>query len=94
MNTNQTSEAGEKLPDPMNGKNNPVHPGIYLVVLQNAEGQHGGCYLWDGECWRGWVTMFDPPEWDPAEMHNCKVVDWMNPDHAMREIYKHRKGQA
>lgn len=80
-----------KLPDPINGLTPPPRPGIYLCVVQNNEGQRADCCQWDGECWSGWVTMFDPPEWDPAEMHNCTVVDWMDPDEAMRNIYKNRK---
>lgn len=80
----------KNLPGPINGTKKPPRPGVYLVTVQNASGQHGACYLWDGKCWLGWVTMFDPPEWDQAEFHNCRVVDWVDPDDAMRALMRAR----
>ncbi len=58
----------------------PPEPGIYPVFVESSDGTaHRSCAMWDGENWSQWVTMFDPPEWDPVQFHNCRVIGWRQP---------------
>lgn len=60
-----------ELPHP-----NPDSAGIYPVTTSTGDRT---CGRWDGKCWSLWVDSFDPPEWDPVVMLNCKVVAWRMP---------------
>lgn len=54
----------------------PKEDGIYPVTLSTGDRT---CALWKGKCWSVWCESWDPPEWDPVAMLNCRVVEWRMP---------------
>ncbi len=62
---------------------NPADPGIYPCLIATDTGRQFDCCLWNGERWARWTDVFDPPEWDPAEHQNCRVIAWVMPEHAV-----------
>lgn len=61
-------------------KGQPKADGIYVVAVLDGYGQiTRSCAMWDGAWWSQWVTLFDPPEWEPVKCHNCVVTAWRNP---------------
>ncbi|MBA3589668.1 hypothetical protein [Methylibium sp.] len=61
----------------------PTEPGIYPVIVADEDGSHYTCAQWDGECWRLWCDMFDPPEWDVAQHLSSRIMLWALPGRAL-----------
>lgn len=68
---------------------NPDATGIYPCLIATDTVRQFDCCLWNGEWWARWTTMFDPPEWDPVEHQNCRVIAWVRPEHAVDQSVSH-----